>query len=72
MFSSNGHLFVEFDFFTGKTTALRPLAEFPAPAVPVEDELCRCQLLRVGLDPPVAIMKIQFWVLSIISIFNCE
>lgn len=28
VFSSNGHLFVEFDRFTGLTTAPRPLAEF--------------------------------------------
>jgi len=32
VFSSNGHLFVEFDSFTGKTSAPKPLAEFPAPA----------------------------------------
>jgi type I restriction enzyme R subunit len=32
VFSSNGHLFVEFDDSTGKTTAPRPLTEFPGPA----------------------------------------
>jgi len=32
VFSSNGHLFVEFDSFTGKTTAPKPLSEFPTPA----------------------------------------
>jgi type I restriction enzyme R subunit len=32
VFASNGHLFVEFDTFTGKTSAPRPLAEFPTPA----------------------------------------
>ena len=32
VFSSNGHLFVEFDRFSGLTTAPRPLAEFPTPA----------------------------------------
>jgi len=32
VFSSNGHLFVEFDSFSGKTTAAKPLAEFPTPA----------------------------------------
>lgn len=32
VFSSNGHLFVEFDSFTGKTAAPRPLSEFPTPA----------------------------------------
>jgi type I restriction enzyme R subunit len=31
VFSSNGHLFVEFDRSTGLTTAARPLAEFPTP-----------------------------------------
>src|SRR3990170_3870667 len=31
VFSSNGHLFVEFDRFTGLTSAPRPLAEFPTP-----------------------------------------
>jgi type I restriction enzyme R subunit len=30
-YSSNGHLFVEYDRFTGKTTSPRPLAEFPSP-----------------------------------------
>jgi type I restriction enzyme R subunit len=32
VFSSNGHLFVEFDSFSGKTTAPKPLSEFPTPA----------------------------------------
>jgi type I restriction enzyme R subunit len=32
VFSSNGHLFVEFDRFTGLTTSPRPLSEFPTPA----------------------------------------
>jgi type I restriction enzyme R subunit len=32
VFSSNGHLFVEFSRFTGLTSAPRPLAEFPTPA----------------------------------------
>ncbi len=31
IFSSNGHLFVEFDAFTGLTSSPRPMAEFPAP-----------------------------------------
>lgn len=31
VFSSNGHLFVEFDNFTGLTGAPRPLSEFPTP-----------------------------------------
>ncbi len=33
IFSSNGHLFVEFDAITGLTSNRRPLAEFPSPAV---------------------------------------
>ncbi len=32
IFSSNGHQFVEFDCFTGLTSAPRPIAEFPTPA----------------------------------------
>ena len=32
VFSSNGHLFVEFDRITGLTSTPRPLTEFPAPA----------------------------------------
>lgn len=32
VFSSNGHLFVEYDSFTGKTSAPRPLKEFPTPS----------------------------------------
>lgn len=31
VFSSNGHLFVEFDKWSGKTTGPRPLGEFPTP-----------------------------------------
>jgi type I restriction enzyme R subunit len=31
VFSSNGHLFVEYDRFTGLTTTPRPLADFPTP-----------------------------------------
>jgi hypothetical protein len=31
VFSSNGHLFVEYDDFTGLTTAPRPITEFPTP-----------------------------------------
>ncbi len=31
VFSSNGHLFVEFDYFTGRTTEPRPLSLFPKP-----------------------------------------
>lgn len=32
VFSSNGHLFVEFDRFTGLTSSPRPLNEFPSPS----------------------------------------
>ncbi len=32
IFSSNGHQFIEFDCFTGLTSAPKPIAEFPAPA----------------------------------------
>lgn len=32
VFSSNGHQFVGFDCFTGRTSAPRPIAEFPTPA----------------------------------------
>lgn len=31
VFSSNGHLFVEYDQFTGLTSSPRPLSEFPTP-----------------------------------------
>ncbi|MFN5513383.1 MAG: DEAD/DEAH box helicase family protein, partial [Cyanobacteriota bacterium] len=31
VFSSNGHLFVEFDRLTGKTSEAKPLTEFPTP-----------------------------------------
>jgi type I restriction enzyme R subunit len=31
VFASNGHQFVEYDGFTGLTTAPRPLADFPTP-----------------------------------------
>jgi type I restriction enzyme, R subunit len=32
VFSSNGHLFVEFDRYTGRTSSARPIADFPTPA----------------------------------------
>jgi type I restriction enzyme R subunit len=32
VFSSNGHLFVEYDRFTGKTSSPRPMGEIPTPA----------------------------------------
>jgi len=33
IYSSNGHLFVEYDHFTGKTTGPDPLQEFPTPEI---------------------------------------
>jgi len=32
VFSTNGHLFVEYDSFTGMTSSPRPMAQFPTPA----------------------------------------
>ncbi len=51
VFSSNGHLFVEFDQFTGKTSAPKPLSEFPTP-----DELRRRYEVALGFkrDSPAA------------------
>jgi len=51
VFSSNGHLFVEFDSFTGKTTAPKLLSDFPTPA-----ELCVRYEKAKGftLDSPAA------------------
>jgi type I restriction enzyme, R subunit len=52
VFSSNGHLFVEFDATTGLTTAARPLAEFPTP----EDLLGRWQA-ATGVDLAAAVSR---------------
>ena len=51
VFSSNGHLFVEYDRITGKTSSPRPLAEMPTPA-----ELRSRYEQRMGfaLDAPLA------------------
>ncbi len=51
VFSSNGHLFVEYDHFTGLTTAPRPLTAFPTP-----DELRTRYEAGIGfrLDAPEA------------------
>jgi type I restriction enzyme, R subunit len=51
VFSSNGHLFVEFDSFTGMTSASKRLTEFPTPA-----ELQRRyeQNMDFTLDSPLA------------------
>jgi type I restriction enzyme R subunit len=51
VFSSNGHRFVEFDYFTGLTSSPRPIAEFPSPA---ELRLRYEQGLGFPLDSPVA------------------
>src|SRR6266550_3154813 len=46
IFSSNGHLFVEYDEETGTTSDPKPLAEFPTP-----DELVQRLLTVRGLNP---------------------
>src|SRR6266571_869095 len=46
IFSSNGHLFVEYDEATGTTSDPKPLAEFPTP-----DELIQHLLAIRGLNP---------------------
>lgn len=45
VYSTNGHLFVEYDATTGKTTDPRPIAEFPLPT-----ELRGRWLAAMGLD----------------------
>lgn len=51
VFSSNGHLFVEFDRTTGMTTSPRPLSEFPSPA----DLRSRYErIMGFSLEAPVA------------------
>jgi type I restriction enzyme R subunit len=51
VFSSNGHLFVEFDRFSGLTSQPRPLAEFPSPA---ELRLRYEKAMGFALDAPAA------------------
>jgi type I restriction enzyme R subunit len=46
VYSTNGHLFVEYDATTGKTTDPRPLSEFPT-----RTELCKRYFAAMGLDP---------------------
>lgn len=46
VYSTNGHLFVEYDAATGKTTEPKPIAAFPAPA-----ELRKRWFAATGLDP---------------------
>lgn len=51
VFSTNGHLFVEFDQSTGRTTNPRPMTEFPSPA----DLRTRYEAARgFSLDSPAA------------------
>lgn len=51
VFSSNGHLFVEFDRSTGMTRPPRPLSEFPSPA----DLRARYErIMGFSLEAPVA------------------
>jgi type I restriction enzyme R subunit len=51
VFSSNGHLFVEFDRSTGTTSQPRPLSEFPSPA----DLRSRYErIMGFSLEEPVA------------------
>ena len=51
VFSSNGHLFVEFDRTTGMTTSPRPLSEFPTPA---ELRARYERIMGFSLEAPVA------------------
>jgi len=51
VFTSNGHLYVEFDRFSGLTSAARPLAQFPSPA----DIRARYELgMGFSLEAPAA------------------
>jgi type I restriction enzyme R subunit len=53
VFSSNGHLFVEYDEETGATSDPRPIAEFPTP-----DELVQRYYQARGLQPAAKEMKL--------------
>ena len=53
VFSTNGHLFVEYDEANGTTTAPRPMSEFPPP-----DELVQRYLTARGLPPAAREMKL--------------
>ena len=52
VFSSNGHLFVEYDEETGQTSEARPLAEFPTP-----QELIARYLAARALPEDAALLK---------------
>jgi len=49
VYSTNGHLFVEYDATTGKTTDPLPLTEFPTP-----EQLRQRYFSALGLDPEAA------------------
>lgn len=51
VFATNGHLFVEFDRFTGLTSSPRPIDQFPTPA---ELRARYEQGMGFGLDAPLA------------------
>ncbi len=51
VFSTNGHLFVEFDRSTGLTTKPRPISEFPTP---IELRVRYEQAMGFSLDAPAA------------------
>ena len=53
VFSSNGHLFVEYDEESGVTSEPKPLSKFPTP-----DELVARYLTVRGLNPATAEMKL--------------
>ena len=53
VFSSNGHLFVEYDEESGVTSEAKPLSEFPTP-----DELMARYLAQRGLNPATPEMKL--------------
>lgn len=52
VYSTNGHLFIEYDSTTGKTSDPRPLSEFPTPA-----ELRARWFAATGLGPSAAELK---------------
>ena len=53
VFSSNGHLFVEYDEQTGQTSDPKPLTEFPTP-----EELVQRYLVARGLNPQTPAFKL--------------
>ncbi len=55
VFSSNGHLFVEYDESTGQTSEPKLLSEFPPPEVLVARFLAQCQL--PGASPDLQLLN---------------